>query len=266
MKEAGFELGDSWLHDPQYKDKSAEQIYNMIPDPPEDDSGGGGGGGPQDELSPGDPDPAVQAQQDVDWQIATTQAATAAKAAGKLSSALDQFVENLKKPKVDWRSELRQFITRIAKNDYAWQRPNRKMLAAGYILPGLFSEEMGKIVVCSDESGSVDPQIMSAFEAEIRAIKDDLRPESTVLLHFDTDVGKVEEFAPDDEFKMKRFCGGGTDFRPVLEKAEEFNPMCTIVLTDLYGPFPASPPDMPVLWVSVSGQKAPFGDTLHIEV
>ncbi len=289
LKQAGFKLGEGWLWDAQYVGMSADHVYKLLPDDPDDgqgqgpgqsgstgaggqpSAGGGGSGGqpgPLDEVLPGDPDPAIQAQDDADWKLATSQAANAAKAAGKLSSGLDQFIEKLQKNKVDWRAELRNFLVRSAKNDYAWQRPNRKMLAAGFVLPGMYSEEMGSIVIASDESGSVDDAISAAFAAEINAIKEDMRPEKLYLQHFDTEVRKVEEFGPDDPFEMRRYANGGTSFVTPIRAAEDMaqKPLCMVVLTDLYGPFPKNPPDFPVLWVCINDQVAPFGVTIPIEV
>jgi predicted metal-dependent peptidase len=268
LKKSGFVLGDGWLWDAQYSGMSAEHIYKLIPTPPPDNGGGPGTGSPQDEVLPGSSDPSTQAQQAADWKLATAQAAQAAKAVGKLSQPLEQFVDKLQKNKVDWKAELRHFLVQAAKNDYAWQRPNRKMLAAGFVLPGLYSESMGQLVIASDESGSVDKAITAAFAAEINAIKEDLRPEKITLQHFDTQVVKVEEFGPDDEFEMKRFAYGGTCFREPIRVASEMEqaPMCMIILTDLYGPFPDTAPEFPVLWVCINELKAPFGTTLHIEV
>lgn len=263
LKKAGFTLGDGWLWDAQYSGMTAEHIYSLIPTPPPGD----GSGGPQDEIVQGTPDPALAGAQAADWKVATVQAANAAKAVGKLSEGLEQFVDKLMQNKVDWKSELRRFINQASKNDYAWNRPNRKMLAAGFILPGLYSESAGTIYIASDESGSVDNAITAAFSAEVTAIMQDIRPEKVVLGHFDTKVRKVEEFDTDDEFKMTRFCSGGTNFQNIFEPTETMAapPICAIVLTDLYGPF-GTPPDFPVLWVSINKQVAPWGDTLHIEV
>lgn len=273
LVQAGLELGEGWLHDPQYRGMTAEQIYKMIPNPP---SNGGGGGapnknnpGPIDQLQAGSPDPAMQQMQAVEWKVAATQAANAAKAVGKLHGSLEAFVDKLNQSKVDWREQLRRFIQTAAKNDYSWQRLNRKMQAAGYHLPGLYSEEMGRLVVASDESGSISDKIRAAFGAEVNAIKEDLRPEKLTLAHFAVDVGKVEEFGPDDPFEMKTYCYGGTDFRPVMDFASNLapQPLCMVYLTDLYGPFPDVPPDFPVLWVSITPDlEAPFGETIYIDV
>lgn len=277
LQESGFKLGDGWLYDPQYKGMTAEHIYSLIPTPPPQPQGGAGSNGkgpsagapgPLDDISPGSPDPAMQAQDAAEWKVATVQSANAAKAVGKLSQGLEQFVEQIVQNKVDWRAELREFIVQASKNDYSWQRPNRKMLAAGYYLPGLHSETMGSVVIASDESGSVDKAITEAFGAEITSIMQDLRPETITVMHFDTEVRKTETFGPDDKFELTRFCSGGTDFRPAIEAAQEMSepPMCMIYLTDLYGPFPTTPPEFPVLWVCINKLQAPFGRTIPIEI
>lgn len=275
LVQAGMELGDGWLHDVNWRGKTAEQIYSMLPPSPPGGGGGGGGApskgnpGPLDQLQSGSPDPSVQKMQAAEWKVAATQAANAAKAVGKLHESMEAFVDELKKNKVDWREQLRRFIQTAAKNDYSWARLNRKMLANGFCLPGLYSEEMGSIFIASDESGSVNQEVMAAFAAEIQAIKEDLRPEKIIIGHFAVEMGKVEEFGPDDPFKMTRFCNGGTDFRPVMEYAANLAtpPVAMVYLTDLYGPFPDVPPDFPVLWVSITKDlMAPFGETLHIDV
>ena len=43
--------------------------------------------------------------------------------------------------------------------------------------------------------------------------------------------------------------GGGTDFRPVFERAEMIMPDCVVYLTDGHGRVPERTPSMPVLWV-----------------
>lgn len=267
LKEAGLELGPGWLYDPQYAGMTTEQVYNMIPTPPPRGSGGPGPG-PIDTLSPGTPDPAMQQAQAQEWKIAAVQAANAAQAVGKLHGSLEKFVDQLKKNKVDWKAQLRRFVMASAKNDYSYSRFNRKMQAVGHYLPGLQSEEMGVIYIGSDESGSVNDAITAAFGAEVNAVKEDMQPEKIVLAHFAVNVGKVEEFSKDDPFVMKRFCSGGTDFRPVLRAAEELAvpPLCAIILTDLEGPFPTIEPDFPVLWVTINDLMAPFGETIQIEL
>lgn len=277
LKAAGFELGQGWLYDPQYDGMSAEQVYDMIPMPPDDGTGqsvtGPGSGnpgtpGPLDEVLQNGTDPAQVAEETQEWKVATMQAAAAAKGMGKLHGSLEQFVEKLFHSKIDWRQELRRFVTEMSKADYSFSRMNRHMQAAGFFLPGLHSEAMGSVVIASDESGSVDLKVMAAFGAEIGAIHQDLRPPKITLMHFDSRVGKIEEFGPDDYFELKRYCGGGTSFVHAIELAEQMvpPPVCMIFLTDMEGQFPKNPPPFPVLWVTIVEHEAPFGEVLFLEM
>ena len=269
LKSAGMTLGDGWLYDAQFAGMTTEQVYRLLPDSPPNGGGGAGQpGGPLDQVRSGAKDPAMAQQAATDWKVAAVQAANAANAVGKLHGDLERFVEKLNENKVDWRDVLRRFVQQSAKDDYSWARPNRKMLAAGYYLPGLHSEAMGPIVVAPDESGSVSDKILAAFAAEVDAIRQDMRPSKVTVAHFAVQVGAVEEFGPDDHFELTRKCDGGTDFRPVMEFAEGLveKPICMIYLTDLYGPFPKDPPPFPVLWVCINKQVAPFGETVHIDI
>lgn len=262
LKDLGFELGDDWLLDMQFKDMSADAIYNMLPDPPDD------GSGPSD-LEDGQSDaPPLTPKEQLEWKVATLQAANAAKTMGKLPGSLEKFVEELTNPKVDWRTVLRRFITERAKNDYSWMRPNRRMLSNGIYLPSLYSEKMGPMVLIKDISMSIDDEVQDAFNAECRAAVQDTMPEEVHSLYVDTHVRKADLFTDPNAVEFENIHGGGTDFRPPFNYVEEhgIKPVCAIYLTDLEGLFPAQEPDYPVLWVTINNHVAPWGETVRIEV
>jgi len=267
LQDSGFEIGDSWLINPAYRDMTADQIYNLLPEDNGDDSGNEDSvGSPLDEIMDGDP--ADQEHTSVDWKLATVQAVNAAKAQGQLPGALQRFVEEITAPpKVNWRDQLRQFITQISKDDYSWSRPNRRYLSAGVYLPGLWSENMGEIVVCIDTSGSIDQHTLSVFGSEIKALVSAVRPIKTHVIYCDAEINRIDAYDPHDELKFEMCGGGGTDFRPPFKHIETqgLQPECLIYLTDLYGPQPSSA-DFPVLWCCTSGQIAQIGETIQIEV
>lgn len=260
LEDAGFEIGQDWLHSPAFKGMSTDEIYNQLPPDPPGDS--------QDELEPGDPDPAQKAADQREWQIATAQAAAAAKAMGKLPGSLERFVDEMLKPQVDWREVLRRFIDQASKNDFSWRRPNRGALAHGVLLPGLFSQSCGKIQTWIDTSGSIDDRTLNVFGSEIAAVIEEVRPEETEVGYCDADIAHIDSFKDDDRPAFKMHGGGGTDFRPPFERneTEQITPVCMIYLTDGYGPFPDVEPDYPVLWVMTTDVVAPFGETVRITV
>lgn len=258
LKDSGFEIGTGWLYNASYAGMTTDHIYEMLPpnDPAND---------PLDDCMDGSPDDI--AVNNVDWKIATVQAAAAAKAMGKLPGSLQRFVDELTTPKVDWRSILQRFVSETSKNDYTWARPNRHFVQQGFFLPTLFSENMGEIVVDIDTSGSIDQATLNAFGSEIKAIVQSMRPSKTTVIYCDSDVNHVDEFGPNDALHFDIHGGGGTDFRPPFNYVTEkgITPVCVVYLTDGYGPFPA-PPEYPVLWCCTTGVIAPFGETVRIEI
>jgi predicted metal-dependent peptidase len=258
--DAGFELPQGGLNNPAYQGMSAEHIYSLLPDAPDD-------GSAPDDLDNGQSDQ-LTPEEEREWKIATVQAANEAKKAGKLSKAMEQFIDDLVTPKVDWKNLLRQFVTQVSNADYSWQRPNRRMLVHGLIMPGLYSESMGEIAVFKDISGSIDHATTAAFSAEIKSIIEDLRPEKTHVLYVNSEVVKSEEYEPEDFKELNNMVGGGTDFRPPFAMLEEkgIEPKCAIYLTDLEGPFPEVEAPYPVLWCTINNLTAPWGETVRIEV
>ena len=262
LVDSGFTPIKGWLHNRAYAGMTTDHVYEMLP--PND--GNGGAGDPLDDCQDGAPDDA--AVNNVDWKIATVQAAQDAQAMGKLPGKLARFIDELTNPKVDWRAMLQRFISETSKNDYSWQRPNKRFLGQGFYLPTLHSETMGEIVVAIDTSGSIDQATLNAFGSEIKAIVQTSRPSKTIVIYCDSDVNHVDEFGPNDELHFEMHGGGGTAFKPVMDYVTENNitPVCLVYLTDLYGDHKFAAPDYPVLWCCTTDVVASFGETIPIEI
>lgn len=289
--------------DPQYNNLSAEDIYHLMKQQ-EGNNGGnkqGGGGyqspgafsdpapdsegdkdGEGDGQNPGDGDssgggqsPSPNLTLEDDWKSAVAQAATVErqKNQGNLPAWMKQLVEDLVEPKVPWTELVREFCHRLTRNDYSFRRPNRRHLQRGFILPSLQSESLGPIVGAFDTSGSIFcvPQVVQAILSEFQGVLDLCKPEHMLLIDCDTQVHQQKEYYPGDcllDFVPQG--GGGTDFRPIFEAANKLPepPACLIFLTDLWGTFPDTPPDYPVLWANFGDpkEKAPFGTTVHVPI
>lgn len=256
---AGFFLPVGALQDSQYAGKSAEWIYDRLPESADNQSDA------QGEVRDAQPEDSAPSEEE--WRQAVQQAANVAKARGNLPGALDRFAKAAATPFVDWRSVLARFAQQSAQDDYSWGRPNARYLTRGLYLPSLRSTAMGRIAVAVDTSGSVDDVLLAQFSAEINAIAAELRPEAIDVLYCDRLINRRETFEAGDVVALKPCGGGGTDFRPVFEalEAEDAAPVCLVYLTDLDGPFPSSAPDYPVLWAATSRDVAPFGETVYME-
>jgi predicted metal-dependent peptidase len=275
--DAGMELPEGGLVDPAFKGLAAEQIYARLPaDPPEQE---GGEGDEDGEGGDGDPDLGMGAVLDADLsdgqtvaeamaeiQVAVAQAANVARAAGNLPAYLAETVEEIKRGRVDWRARLRSFMQTVARENYTWQRPSRRFLAQGVILPTLRSEAMGEMVVAVDTSGSVH-HALDMFMSEMSSIAEELRPERLHVIYCDTAVQRVDTLEPEDlPYHPEKIMGGGTFFQPVFNEiaARGIEPAICVYLTDLEPGDVPTDPGYPVLWASVIDQQPPFGDMLHV--
>ena len=279
--EQGLNLPKGFLHDKRYDDKTAEEIYTMLPDSPPKGKGGGegdGNGGGQGASDPGgcgavgDAKVGSKAERDAleqESKIATVQAANSAKMKGNLPAQIQRMIDALLTPKVDWKTVLRDFMERIAKNDFTWRRPNSRYLSLGLYLPTAHSVEMGPVVIGVDTSGSIGINELNKFAAEVGSIINELKPETAHVVYCDAAVNHVDTFERGDDFFMKPHGGGGTAFSPVFEyvQKEGIEPVCLLYLTDMYGSFPEKAPDYPVMWVATTDMKNnPWGEIVRLEL
>lgn len=298
----GFELPAGGLLSPEFRDLSAEEIYSRLPpdeegggsQPKSDEQGGaaaGAGSGstnpesnPATEIQQGeepgfgevldavddDGAPASEAdksQQQRDWAVAAQEAANAAKSCGHSPLDVDRILEDTRRSHVDWRAVLRDFVAATTPADYRFSPPNRRYVHAGLYLPSIHKEGTGPLVLAVDTSGSVGPEELNQFAAEITAIAEDAQPERIHVVYCDAVVQTSQELTPGESIVLTPKGGGGTDFRPVFDWVDDKNiqPACLLYLTDLAcNKYPLAPPDYPVLWVTDSRRLAPFGETVQI--
>lgn len=255
---------------------SAEEYYSMLPEHMEKK------GMKADDFFGGGPDPggcggvldaskseAERLESEREWKQAVAEAAEAAKTRGKLPGALAKFAEDAVRSKRCYREVLRRFVTSFAKADHTWMVPNRRFAHRGLFLPSLRSESLGLLAVNVDTSGSVW-NCMDRFAGEIQAIVEPYACELAVS-YSDTRIQGEETWSPGDgPFRLKPVGGGGTDHHCVFEwlAAMPDRPACLICLTDGYTSTPASPPDVPVLWVVVGNPRPTvltWGEIIHMD-
>ena len=273
--DSGFQLWDSPepLVDSQYNDMSTEDVYDKIYQEAQDSSGSGKGQGPEQpgQVLPSDGQDGESADElKEQWKQRTVQAAQAARAAGKLPGALEEFIDALINPKIPWQSVLQEFVQSSAKNDLTWARPNRRFISQGIYLPALRSNEIDGLVCAFDTSGSVSQEEMIEISSELNAILEMFRTQLDVL-YCDTEIQDHIELTFDDcPIRLEVKGGGGTDFCPpfgfVIDNG--LTPTCLLYFTDGYcSSFPDAP-DYPVLWVITSGGvdefEPPFGKVVRM--
>lgn len=184
---------------------------------------------------------------------------------GTMPEFFQRLAGELPKTETPWEQILRSLVQSVfqEKQQTNYSRPSRRWLAlerdyrvsSGVDLP--FSPEITKkrgnrLAAALDTSGSIDENLLGRFLAEIAALCS-YNQRNLVLIIGDAEVHKIAEIdwreAGEELSKLKYTGGGGTDFRPLIKAAKQFNPDALIYLTDLYGET-GEQPDFPVIWAT----------------
>jgi predicted metal-dependent peptidase len=249
------------LLDERFRGMDSQQVFKLLM---EEGAGEGGGDGEGGGLDDHDWDTSGMSQQEIEEHVKEVNQAIrqgqlmAGKMGGKQSRELGELLE----PKVDWREQLRDYISSLAdgKDISTWQRVNRRWLQHDMYMPSTVSESMGRIVIAIDTSGSIGGRELQEFLSEVQAICMNVQPELVDLLYWDTEVAGHEVYGREDLGKLvkstKPAGGGGTDPACIPEyiRDKQLKPECVVVLTDGYvggwGTWAH-----PVLWAITGGYK-----------
>jgi len=205
---------------------------------------------------------------DEEWKGALQQAHKVAKNQGNVPAGIDRLIRELFAPKINWKEALRQFVAERMKDNFLWERPNRRFISSGIYLPSLDGEKI-QIDIISDTSGSMSEQQLCEVASEVKDIVKVCNGE-ILMVYVDCSVAGVQHINPwsDEPIEMKG--GGGTCFRPGFEYLdnEGRTPNGVVYFTDGYcNTYPASP-DYPVLWI-ISGENhdfdPPFGSVTFMD-
>lgn len=169
--------------------------------------------------------------------------------------------------KQDWREVLRTFASNLIPTDYCWHKPDVRFLSQGSYMPGVIKENVGRIAICVDTSASISQPALEAFASETREIVEEIKPEHVTVIYCDTKVQRVEEFEHGDDFRMEAEGGGGTRFRPAIDRALETDPDAIIYFTDMGARDHGEDPGVPFLWATYDrwGATAPYGEMIDVE-
>lgn len=267
LKQSGFTLPEGSLDEKKYHNMTAEQIYDKLPVRYVNFSGIG------DVMRPTGRDGRELTAEEMkeiefDQKINITQAATKAKMAGKLPAGLERLVQDIVEPKVSWQDFIHRWLSQFVPVDYTWRRPSRRFISSGLYLPGVLKSGIGDIVFGVDTSGSVDNEMLTQFQAEVRSCLNQFGFRKAYIVYCDTQVHiQTVEDSHDIAFQAKG--GGGTMFTPVFEWIEknDIKPDCLVYLSDMECSDYPKEPEYPTLWVGIGGggTTPPFGELIRIE-
>ncbi len=194
---------------------------------------------------------------------------------GNTPVGIQRLIKEMTEPKMNWRELLRMQIQSTIKNDYTFNRPNRKAWHTGAILPGMNFMDTIDICISFDMSGSIGNAQGKDFLGEVHGIMEEYKDYNIKIWCFDTEVYNEDDFSSDDgreitDYELKG--GGGTDFDINWRymKDHDIQPKKFIMFTDGYAWDSWGDPEWcDTIFIIHSNHnkdlEAPFGMTAHYE-
>jgi predicted metal-dependent peptidase len=268
--EQGYDLPEGALRDKEIEHLSVEEVYHLLLTDPKRrplifvmrdllDAA----------LAPGTLGEGQRARMEEHWRYAMEQASAIAEAAGQgtTPAALRREVGAIRQSRLDWRTHLWRFLVRTPTD---FQGFDRRFIGRGLYLETLDGEDL-QVYIAVDTSGSVGSKEMETFLGEVQGILAAYPHLRCQLYYADAACYGPYPLTATDPLPPPKG-GGGTDFRPffaaVERDGEAHEGGVCVYLTDGYGTFPQTPPDLPALWVLTPGgialQAVPFGEAVRL--
>jgi predicted metal-dependent peptidase len=186
-------------------------------------------------------------------------------------------MDKLTESTVRWQDVLLEFMQQTIKGAEMarWSRINARIFAAaGVVLPTLYDERMGELVIAADTSGSMVGYYPLVFGETARICKL-VKPEKVRIVWWDTRICSDQEFMLQNYDTIAQALlpagGGGTEPSVVYDWLiqKQIKPQCVVYVTDGYiGDEPANRAGCPVLWCVINnrGFRPITGKVVYIDL
>ncbi len=278
LVDSEMKMPDVGLYDKKYFNWTAEDVYDELIKNSED-----GGGGSMMDLHPGDPgypgdedgegmtEDELRKLED-EWKDNLIQAAQAC--AGNVPAGLSRLIKDITEPKMDWKQMLQMHLQACVRSDYTWMRPNKRTFGMGITMPSMDLDDMVKVCIAIDVSGSVGEDMLKDFLSEVKGVMDAFSGYEIHVACFDTEVTHYQCITDEgdlEEYIASLKGGGGTDFMCWWNWAAEQEWITEvrkcIFFTDGY-PYGEWGTDglVDTLWIVHGGrEEGPFGVTVFYD-
>jgi predicted metal-dependent peptidase len=194
--------------------------------------------------------------------------------ASKAGGAVDRKLIDMLSPKIRWQDALREFAANtVAGSDYSsYRNIDRRLMSQGVVLPATYTDQVPRVVIAVDSSGSIQDKELVAFISETVSVCESVAPDMVDLLYWGSHVAQHELYTKGNYAGMAQATkpkgGGGTSPSCIHEYLADkgIQPCCIIILTDgdVFGDW-GTAWNAPVLWVITdSCTTAQTGSTIHL--
>lgn len=278
---AGIEFIPDGVDMPQYADATkwnAKAIFDDLrkngkPQKQTPKSGDGFDQHQWEEAANMTPEEAKELNKQVD--VALRQAALA----GSLGGGMPRDIKQMLVPEVDWKTLLADFVKSMCagRDKVTWRRPHRTYLAYDLYLPDVYSENVERILIAGDTSGSITADVLGKFLGFMQQLCDEVSPNGVDIAWWDTKVRHVDSFERNGLSALANAVrpagGGGTTPACITDwlKQQTANKyVCAVVVTDgeFYGDNVGDWGDLPVVWLVINRNNVPnipVGVTVHVK-
>lgn len=267
LQHLGFDVIDSGFMDRKYLGWTAEQVYDDLLKHSQTQELPSIG--LDINYQSGDTEKTNQIEQEISTiiiQVATESSMSYSN--GSIPLSIQRHLDELTKPKVNWKVVLRKYLLNINKADYSWSKPNRRLLASNFYLPALHSRQVNKVSFAIDTSGSVSEKQFNKFLSEVAFVFNLIKPKELDIIQFDDSLQSHETVSNLRQFTTLKFKGwGGTCPQVALDAFNGTNSKVLFVITDGYFNVDILiKPKNPVVWVIFDNPdfKVSFGSVIHV--
>ena len=264
----GFEMIPNMLLEYKYKNMSTEQIYKLLQKDPEqqkkakEQRSKEGGTGDVEKAPP----EIKESEEKGNMKERIAEAQRYAEKAGKMPENLNKKITKYLNPKVAWEKLLLNWFCEKSIDDFNWSARDYRIL--DHFFPALEDDELGKIGIAIDVSGSINQKLYNQFISEINKIRKGFSFDG-IILTCNTRVTSEMLVSKYQVIKFNVKGGGGTRFKPVFDRFKKENLAGIIYFTDMESPdlYNISRPSCGTLWVNFGNRdiKAPFGRVIKIK-
>tara|TARA_R100000951_G_scaffold29575_2_gene25562 strand:+ start:1290 stop:2474 length:1185 start_codon:yes stop_codon:yes gene_type:complete len=272
-------MPEGGLLDSRFKGMNAQEVFDILEEEEEEEEEGqgpsGGGDDTGETLDVHDWEGADERDEEEDKELERDIESALRQGsilAGQQGGNVSDEIGELLKPKIDWRKELRNFISQqCAGQDYAsYAEPDRRFLSSGLIMPSPVAETIPELLVAMDTSGSCW-DALPYFLAELKSICKSLKAVKVHVMFWDAAVEyELHEGSAAEDIVIKdAYGGGGTDVNCVSKymRDNSIKPTAAIIMTDGYLSDGWGTWSCPMFWALVRNPKArpPVGKYVHVE-
>lgn len=185
-------------------------------------------------------------------------------------AAVQEIINNFRKPQINWATALKQYLIKATKFDYTFSRPNRRFITMGHYFPSLHDiSKLESLTIYLDTSGSMTHDDLEKVTSELLAIHKLQLVDNIFFKPFDTQIRDeivIDSYKTLTEIDLSG--RGGTSlqcvYRDIIASNKPEN--VYVIMSDMHVTM-MKYVNANIIWLVLNNKHVsiPFGKVLHIQ-